>query len=70
MSDPTTELRSRVLEVLEAADDPLPVGRIQRRVATGGFDATTGAVREVCTDLVDEGRVEFAGTPPAYQLVE
>ena len=64
------ETTERIVEVLEAADEPLTAGRIQRRMATESRDVTTGVVREVCGELVEIGRAEKTdGLPPAYSLL-
>jgi len=66
MPDETTE---RILDVLADADEPLRVGSIQRQLATRSRDVTTGVIREVCRDLVEEGSVEKTDeTPPRYRL--
>lgn len=70
MRDGSERLANRVLDVLRAADEPLSVGRIQRRLARDGFDATTGAVRDTCRRLIDAGEVEAVDDPPAYRLAE
>jgi repressor of nif and glnA expression len=67
MTDEFDRLATRVLEVLGAAEEPLSAGRIQRRLARDGSDATTGAVRDACRRLVDAGEVEAVGDPPAYR---
>lgn len=63
-------LPERVLDVLQDADKPLSAGQIQRRLAGNGFDATTGAIRDACHHLVDDGTVSKEGTPPEYQAIE
>lgn len=50
-----------VLSVLDAADEPVGLGGLQRRIAGEGFDVTTGALREVCDELEAEGRIENVG---------
>jgi hypothetical protein len=62
------ETRTRVHDVLTDADEPLRVGAIQRRLATRSRDVTTGVIREVCRDLVEESSVEKTDeTPPRYR---
>ena len=63
------ETTERIVEVLEAADEPLTAGRIQRRMATESRDVTTGVIREVCGELLEADRVEETDDrPPAYRL--
>lgn len=69
MSD--AETTDRVLEVLAEAEEPLSAGAIQRRLATRSRDVTTGVIRDVCKELVAEGRVEATDDlPPEYYLPE
>ena len=70
MTDERDHLASRVLDVLRRAEEPLSVGRIQRRLARDGFDAATGAIREVCRRLDDDGEVAATGSPPAYRVAD
>jgi Fe2+ or Zn2+ uptake regulation protein len=64
MSDVDEENVRRVLAVLERADEPLSLGRIQRRAASEGRDIARSVVREVCERLVEAGEVERVGDPP------
>lgn len=65
------ETTKRIVAVLEAADEPLTAGQIQRRLATTSRDATTGVVREACSNLVQAGRVEQTDeVPSAYRLLD
>ena len=65
------ETTARIVEVLEAADEPLTAGRIQRRMATESRDVTTGVIRDVCKELEEAGRAERADElSPAYRLAE
>lgn len=65
------ETTDRIRAVLADADEPLSVSAIQRRLATRSRDVTTGVIRDVCRQFVDEGGVETTDeTPPAYRLVE
>ena len=65
------ETTARIVEVLEAADEQLTAGRIQRRMATESRDATTGVIRDACGELVDADRAEATDElPPAYRLAE
>jgi repressor of nif and glnA expression len=60
-----------VLSVLGDADEPLSVGRLQRRIAGEGFDVATGALREVCDELEADGDIENVGDPARkYRLAE
>jgi repressor of nif and glnA expression len=70
MTDVSERLTAEILNVLRAADEPLSAGRIQRRMASDGYDATTGAVRDACRRLADEGVVASTDDPPAYRLVD
>jgi repressor of nif and glnA expression len=70
VTNDSDRLATRVIDVLRAADEPLSVGRIQRRLARDGFDAATGAIREICRRLADDGEVESTGTPPAYHVTD
>ena len=70
MTDGSDRLASRVLDVLRTAEKPLSVGRMQRRLAGDGFDATTGAIRDACRRLADDGETEATGSPPAYRIAE
>lgn len=70
MTDASDRLASRVVDVLQTAEEPLSVGRIQRRLAADGFDATTGAIRDACRRLAADGEIESIGSPPAYRIVE
>jgi len=68
MSDPETT--ERVLDVLRDADEPLGVSAIQRRLATRSRDVTTGVIREICREQVEQGTLAATDdTPPAYRLV-
>lgn len=60
-------LPDRVLAVLRDADEPLSAGQIQRRLASDGFDATTGAIRGACNQLADDGAIIDEGSPPEYR---
>jgi repressor of nif and glnA expression len=60
----TPDVAGRVLSVLEAAEEPLSTGSIQRRVAAEGLDVATGAIRDACDDLVEAGEVEPVGEAP------
>ena len=65
------ETTARIVEVLEAADEPLTAGRIQRRLATESRDVTTGVIRDACKELAEAGRAEKTDElPPAYRLAE
>ena len=65
------ETTARIVEVLEAADEPLTAGRIQRRMATVSRDVTTGVIRDACKRLEEAGRAEKTDElPPAYRLAE
>ena len=61
MVDHHDKIVEHVLSVLEAAEEPLSVGGLQRRIAGEGFDVTTGALREVCGELESAGRIEDVG---------
>jgi len=61
MVDHHDKIVEHVLSVLEAAEEPLSVGRLQRRIAGEGFDVTTGALREICAELESEARIEDVG---------
>jgi repressor of nif and glnA expression len=61
MVDHRDRIVEYVLSVLEAAEEPLSVGRLQRRIAGEGFDVTTGALREVCDELESAARIEDVG---------
>jgi hypothetical protein len=58
------DVDGRVLSVLEAAEEPLSTGVIQRRVAAEGLDVATGAIRDACGHLVEAGEVEPVGEAP------
>jgi repressor of nif and glnA expression len=65
------ETTERIVEVLEAADEPLTAGRIQRQLATESRDVTTGVIRDACKGLEEAGRAEKTDElPPAYRLAE
>jgi len=65
------ETTARIVDVLADAEEPLTASRIQRRLATTSRDVTTGVIREACTELVEQGRVEKTDElPPAYRLTD
>lgn len=65
------ETRDRIVEVLADADEPLSASGIQRRLAKRNRDVTTGVIRDVCQDLVEDGRAEATDDlPTEYRLVE
>lgn len=69
MSD--AETTDRILEVLRDADEPLTAAGIQRRLATRSRDVTTGVIRDVCGELVEEGRAEASDDlPTEYRLTD
>ena len=69
MSDAQTS--DRIVEVLADADEPLSASAIQRRLAKRSRDVTTGVIRDVCEDLVEEGHAEATDDlPTEYRLVE
>jgi repressor of nif and glnA expression len=70
MTDISDRLTARVLDVLRTAEEPRSVDRIQRRLAGDGFDAATGAIRDVCRRLDDNGAIKARGSPPAYRIAE
>jgi repressor of nif and glnA expression len=70
MTDASDRLTSRVVDVLQTAEEPLSVGRIQRRLAGDGFGAATGAIRDACRQLAADGEIESTGSPPTYRIVE
>lgn len=72
MSDERSDVAERVRGTLADAEEPLTTGRIQRRIAGGGLDVATGAVRAACEELVEAGIAEPVGEPPRveYRLVD
>lgn len=57
--------------MLADAEEPLSAGAIQRRLARRSRDVTTGVIREVCGELVEEGRGEATDDlPTEYRLRE
>lgn len=65
------ETRERIREVLADADEPLSASGIQRRLAKRSRDVTTGVIRDVCEELVEEGRADATDDlPTEYRLSE
>lgn len=65
------ETRDRIREVLADADEPLSASGIQRRLATRSRDVTTGVIRDVCEELVEEEEAEATDDlPTEYRLLE
>ncbi|QLD90967.1 hypothetical protein HWV07_18710 [Natronomonas salina] len=70
-SDGDGETADRIADVLADTDEPLSASGIQRRLATRSRDVTTGVIRDVCKELVEEGRAEATDDlPTEYRLVE
>lgn len=69
MSD--IETAERIVEVLCDAEEPLSASGIQRRLAKRSRDVTTGVIRDVRGELVEEGRLEATDDRPTeYRLIE
>lgn len=57
-SEVPDDLPDRIVRVLGDVEEPVSVGRIQRLLANDGIDVATRAIRDVCDDLADAGRLE------------